>query len=374
MRVGIVGGGQLARMMALAGHPLGLQFTVLDPARDACAGAVADLIVAPFDDVAALKALAQNCDVITFDFENVSVSALEQLDQAMVRPNPGMLAVAQDRLAEKQMFARLGIPTAPYAAPDAKLDLSGALQETGMPAIIKTRRMGYDGKGQLRIQSADDAETAAGSLAGADVIVEGMVPFDRELSQVSVRSPTGEIRHYPLVENKHKDGILASTFAPARVTHQKQVAEEAAVAILEEFDYVGVLAIEFFEVEGRLVANEIAPRVHNSGHWSLDGAITSQFENHIRAILGWPLGACDAVGCTAMINWIGAMPNPSLGLGCDHTHWHSYAKAPRPGRKVGHTNICAATLPELHAKMASFALQLGEGLAREGGAAFDLSF
>lgn len=372
MRVGIVGGGQLARMMALAGHPLGLKFTVLDPSPDACASAVADLVVAPFDDLDALRALAKNCDVVTFDFENVSVDALSQLEQAVVRPSPDMLAVAQDRLAEKQLFGRLGIPTAPYAAPGPDLNLAAALAQTGTPAIIKTRRLGYDGKGQVRIQSPQELDSASQALQGQDVIVEGMVAFERELSQISVRSPAGEIRHYPLVENKHKDGILASTFAPARVTHQKQIAQDAAAAILEAFDYVGVLAIEFFEVEGQLIANELAPRVHNSGHWSLDGAITSQFENHLRAILGWPLGACDAVGCTAMINWIGAMPNPSLGLGCEHTHWHSYAKAARPGRKVGHTNICAATLAELHAKMANFAVELGEGLAREGGSAFDL--
>lgn len=364
MKVGIVGAGQLARMMALAGYPLGLDFAFVDPASDACAGRLGELRVAAFDDEAAVAQLARDSDVLTFDFENVSVAALAPLaEKYAVRPGPNALAVSQDRLLEKRLFGELGIATAPYAPIDGPDDVSAALEACGLPAILKTRRFGYDGKGQTRVADADELRAAVAAAAGASLILEGQVDFRREVSQVSARAVGGEVAHYPLTENRHRDGILANSFAPAQAPELVQPAVTAVETVMNHLDYHGVLTIEFFDVDGQLVANELAPRVHNSGHWTIEGANTSQFENHLRAILGWPLGATDAVGYSAMINWIGALPDPAKARDIPHAHWHVYGKAPRKGRKVGHTTLRADSLLELQSRLAQFSLGLSQQLA-----------
>ena len=364
--VGIIGGGQLARMMALAGYPLGLKFLVLDPAGDACAGQVAELIVADYDNPEALAELAGRSNVVTFDFENVPAAALERLaEQVDVLPGPQALAVSQDRLLEKQRFRELGIGTAAFAAANTLEELHAAVEQVGMPAIVKTRRFGYDGKGQHRIRRREDVDAAWQAMRDQALIVEGMVPFDRELSVIGVRARSGEVRFYPLTQNHHRDGILASSFAPAPVTSTDVVAEAQMMwrSLAESLDYVGAMALELFAVDGRLLANEMAPRVHNSGHWTINGADTSQFENHLRAILGMPLGSTRALGYCAMVNWIGQLPSPDAALRCEGTHWHDYGKQPRTGRKVGHLNIRAEELAELQKMMALFASGLAEDLS-----------
>lgn len=365
MKIGIVGGGQLARMMALAGYPLGLRCTVLDPNADACAGHVAPLVIAKYDDVDALGRLMDEVDVLTFDFENVSVPALRTIsERAAIYPPLDALECAQDRLSEKTLFTRLGIPTPAFAPVSSRDELQAAVEAIGLPCVLKTRRMGYDGKGQMMIRSVAGVDAAWNALGDkGELLLEGFVRFKREVSVVSARDRKGNVRHYPLSENKHRDGILTNCFAPAAADDVKAQAYHHVEKILEHFQYVGVLAVEYFDVDGTLVVNEMAPRVHNSGHWTIDGAETSQFENHLRAILGWPLGSTEAIGYSAMLNWIGAMPDPSLALNSDRAHWHDYGKKPRPGRKVGHTTIHTESAAELHAEMAKFATALGNQLA-----------
>lgn len=343
MKVGIVGAGQLARMLALAGYPLGLQFQVLDPAPDACAGQVASLLVGAYDDAECLSALAAWADVVTFDFENVPAPALQVLEQRVaVYPPSAALALAQDRLAEKTLFRALEIPTPAFATVDSCADLHKAALEVGLPALLKTRRLGYDGKGQRRLHSAQDLEAAWQDLGSTPLLLESFIPFEREVSLLAVRGRDGTSAHYPLVENVHRDGVLRCSRAPCAQPQLEQMAWEYAQRILQRLDYVGVLAIEFFVANGQLIANEMAPRVHNSGHWTLEGAATSQFENHLRAILGLPLGATHAVGHAIMVNALGALPDLATVLAIPHAHYHAYGKQPRPGRKVGHITLHAA--------------------------------
>lgn len=342
LTVGIVGGGQLARMMALAGYPLGLRFVVLDPASDACAGQVAPQIHGEYDDTEALDELARRCDVVTFDFENVPAAALERLAaEVPVAPNPRALGIAQDRLAEKTLFRELGIPTPVHAAVDSRADLDAAVATTGLPAVLKTRRFGYDGKGQRVLRARADLDAAWAELAGHALILEGFVPFTRELSILAVRGHDGATAFWPLVENVHAGGILRVSRAPADADALAATAHAHAQALLDALDYVGVLAIEFFELDGTLVANEMAPRVHNSGHWTIEGAETSQFENHLRAVCGLPLGATGAIGHSAMLNFIGRQPEAAAFLATPGLHWHDYGKAERAGRKVGHATLRA---------------------------------
>ncbi len=318
--VGVIGGGQLGRMLGLAGIPLGLRFRFLDPSADAPAQEVGTLHVGAYDDRDRLRRLAKHATVVTYEFENVPVEAVEQLAETVpVWPPPAALAVAQDRLEEKRLFRRLGIET---AAIDDEV--------TRFPALLKTRRLGYDGKGQERVETRP--------VPGTDALLEELVPFERELSMLAVRGTTGETAFYPLVENVHENGILRLSRAPARPELQPE-AERIAALLLDELGYVGVLAVELFEVEGRLLANELAPRVHNSGHWTIEGAETSQFENHLRAILGLPLGSTAARGEAAMVNLIGTMPAAADVLAIAGTHLHDYGKEPRPGRKLGHVTI-----------------------------------
>lgn len=342
--VGILGGGQLARMLALSGAPLGLRFLVLDSVADACAAQFAPLLQADYRDQAALAEFAGRVDVVTFDFENVPAeSAVWLAERVPVFPSPRALAVAQDRMAEKTLFRELGIPVPPFAAVDSRESLQAALDEIGTPCILKTRRLGYDGKGQFRLRSAADADAAweaLGAQAGTvGLILEAFVSFQRELSVVAVRGRDGELRAWPLTENWHVDGILAASLAPADADAGLQAqALAAARKLAEALDYVGVFALELFLKDGVLMANELAPRVHNSGHWTIEGAKTSQFEQHIRAICGWPLGSVALVGPVEMTNLIGddMAAWPQI-LAEEGAHLHLYGKATaRPGRKMGH--------------------------------------
>ncbi|MGF1469876.1 MAG: 5-(carboxyamino)imidazole ribonucleotide synthase [Sandaracinaceae bacterium] len=347
MRIGILGGGQLGRMLALAGHPLGHTFVVLSPDPEAPAFVAAEPIVAGYEDPEALADLAARCDVVTYEFENVPAAATDRLLAlgATVRPGPEALRVSSDRRLEKELFGRLGIPTVPFAVIDSGADLDGALSAVGLPAVLKTRRFGYDGKGQRMVRQAEEAAPAFASLDGRPSILEGYCAFERELSIVAARGPGGAMACYPLVENRHVDGVLRETDAPApRVSSAQQaLAERYARDLGAALDgYVGVLALELFEREGELLANEMAPRVHNSGHWSLDGAETSQFENHLRAITGAPLGSTALRGVTRMVNVIGDPPEPGRVLAVPGAHLHLYGKAPRPGRKLGHVNVNAS--------------------------------
>ncbi|MBV6810859.1 5-(carboxyamino)imidazole ribonucleotide synthase [Xanthomonas campestris pv. pennamericanum] len=351
--VGILGGGQLARMLVLAGAPLGIRFAVFDPAADACAGQVAPLRVGAFDDVATLAAFAGQVDVITFDFENVPAASAQQLAaQVPVFPSPAALAVAQDRLSEKTLFRELGIPVPEFAAIDDRAGLDAALARIGTPCVLKTRRFGYDGKGQFRIKTLADADAAWEALgaqaAHVGLIVEAFVPFQREVSVVAVRGRDGEFRAWPLTENWHVDGVLSASLAPASVEAALQAsAESHARAVAEKLDYVGVFALELFVRDGALLANEMAPRVHNSGHWTIEGAETSQFENHVRAVLGLPLGSTAMRGHACMLNWLGAMPEARAFLAVPGGHWHDYGKQARDGRKVGHATLRAETVQAL---------------------------
>ncbi|MBB5943129.1 5-(carboxyamino)imidazole ribonucleotide synthase [Xanthomonas sp. 3307] len=365
--VGILGAGQLARMLAVAGVPLGLRFALLDPAADACAGQVAPLRVGDYADQAALAAFADAVDVATFDFENVPAdSAAALAGQVPVFPSPDALAVAQDRLAEKTLFRELGIPVPAFAAIDTRADLDAALAQVGTPCILKTRRLGYDGKGQFRIASAADADAAWAALgaqaASVGLIAEAFVPFQREVSVVAVRSRDGEFRTWPLTENWHVHGVLSASLAPAQADAAlEQAAVAHARALAERLQYVGVFALELFCRDGELLANEMAPRVHNSGHWTIEGAETSQFENHLRAVLGLPLGSTRMRGHACMLNWIGTMPDAAAVLAQPGGHWHDYGKEPREGRKVGH-----ATLREDTPEALAQALQaVGEQLQRQ---------
>lgn len=365
--VGILGGGQLARMMALSAAPLGLRFLVLDTAADACAGQFAPMVVGDYTDEAALAEFASKIDVATFDFENVPAESAQWLaTRVPVFPSPRALAVAQDRLAEKTLFRELGIPVPDFADIDSRAALDAAVVTLGTPCILKTRRLGYDGKGQFRIKSPADVDAAwdaLGAQAGTvGLILEGFVAFQRELSVVAVRGQDGEFRAWPLTENWHVDGVLSASLAPACVDDaMSAIALSHARKIADALDYVGVFALELFCRDGELLANELAPRVHNSGHWTIEGSETSQFQNHLRAVLGLPLGDTRMLGVACMLNWIGAMPDaaPVLREACGH--WHDYGKQPRTGRKVGHATLRAESVVEL----ADALQRAGAALGRE---------
>jgi len=342
-RIGVLGAGQLGRMLGLAGRALGFELTFLDPSADSPAADVGELIVAEYADQAALVQLA-SADVVTFEFENVPLEAVKALERrAKVFPSSRALEVAQDRLHEKTCFRSLGIGTPAFEAVETWEELGAALQRVGLPAVLKTRRFGYDGKGQAVLQTGADARAAFERLGGKPLILEGFVKFQRELSIIAVRGRGGEVRCYPLVENHHAGGILQKTIAPAPgVTADLQrAANQHVEKLLAHLDYVGVLALELFEVQGQLLANEIAPRVHNTGHFTIEGARTSQFENHLRAISGLPLGATDVPEPCAMLNLIGVAPDPAPVLVVPDAHLHWYGKEPRPGRKVGHITVRA---------------------------------
>jgi 5-(carboxyamino)imidazole ribonucleotide synthase len=342
MTIGIVGAGQLGRMMALAGYPLGFDFLFLDREAGTPGGQVAPLIAGALDDRELLGELARRCSVLTFDWENVSVDALESLPEGGARISPPLraLSAAQDRMSEKRTFDLLGIPTTHYAAVDSRESLDLAIKTIGLPGVLKTRRMGYDGKGQFVLRQPADVERAWEALGSSPLIYENLVAFDAEVSVIAVRGLGGEMAFYPLNLNVHREGILRLTRAPYGNSALARQAQRAARKLVQHFKYVGVLTIEFFVKRGKLIANEMAPRVHNSGHWTIEGAETSQFENHVRAVAGLPLGSPRARGHSAMINLVGEMPIREPLLREPGLHWHDYGKSARPGRKLGHLTIC----------------------------------
>jgi len=329
-------------MMALAGYPLGLRFTFLDRSADTPGGQLGEIITGDFDDPALLSQLASQCDMLTFDWENVPVQPLEALQLgARVMPPLPALRTGQDRLDEKQLFQKLGIPTTAFAKVDSREELAAGARQLGFPCLLKTRRMGYDGKGQFLLRSAADVDAAWGELGGTALLLEQFVRFDFEVSQVAVRSTNGETAYYPLARNVHENGILHYSVAPLNEAKLEEDARSYLRRLLEHFDYAGVLTVEFFVQGGKLVANEMAPRVHNSGHWTIEGAHTSQFENHLRAILGLPLGETGARGHSAMVNLLGEMPPLQEMLRMAGLHVHDYGKTPRRLRKIGHCTLVA---------------------------------
>jgi 5-(carboxyamino)imidazole ribonucleotide synthase len=343
-RVGIVGAGQLGRMLALAAYPLGLRCVFLDRSADAPGAQVAPILVGELTDSGRLAELASQSDVVTFDWENISGAALAPLEKlTAIRPPRKALEVSQDRLQEKALFARLKIPVASHAAVDSKEDLLRAADTLGIPGVLKTRRMGYDGKGQLVIQHADAIDAAWAHLGAPGLIYEQFQRFSREISIIGARSAAGNIVYYPLSANSHSGGVLRYGVAPFVNRPLERQARRYLKRVMEALAYVGVLTIEFFVVKGRLIANEMAPRVHNSGHWTIDGCVTSQFENHLRAICDLPLGSTRALGHTAMVNFLGQMPDARRLLSQDGLAFHDYGKDPRPGRKLGHCTIVKAT-------------------------------
>ena len=347
MTVGIIGAGQLGRMMALAGYPLGLDILFLDRSADTPGGQVGPLLAGEFTDPKLLAELAKRSEVLTFDWENISVKSLRALkNRVPIAPPLRALAASQDRLAEKRLFESLNIATTRYAAVSSHASLMRALKKIGLPGVLKTRRFGYDGKGQAVLRSPEDADRAWALLGGSPLIYEEFVPFDFEVSILGARSARGEVVIYPLNCNLHREGILRLTRAPWGPAALQQRAAKHLRAMLEHFRYVGVLNIEFFVRNGQLIANETAPRVHNSGHWTIEGAQTSQFENHLRAILGMPLGRTAARGHVAMLNLIDNLPDRTAALETPDAHWHDYGKEPRPGRKLGHITLVAATAAE----------------------------
>jgi 5-(carboxyamino)imidazole ribonucleotide synthase len=370
--IGILGGGQLGYMLALAGYPLGLHFRFFDPSPEAPVGRIASRVTAEFSDESALEKFANGLELVTYEFENVPAAAVRFLaERVPVYPPPAALEAAQDRLREKRLFEDLGIPTTEFAPVANREALDAVVKKIGLPAMLKTCRLGYDGKGQWLLRTAEDIARAKNELPAAssghaqkshDAAAQGDVPFilerfvqfTRELSVLAVRARTGETAVYPLVENHHRGGILRLSLAPAPRLDPaiQRAAEEAANSVFDELQYVGVLAIEFFEQEGRLLANEMAPRVHNSGHWTIEGALTSQFENHLRAVMGLPLGSTHAIGSSAMLNLIGELPDPADVLAIRDAHLHLYGKSPRAGRKLGHVTLRASSTEQLASRLA----------------------
>lgn len=358
MTIGILGAGQLGRMLALAGIPLGMRFQFFDPAPAPPAAALGRHVRAAWTDQEALGDFIRDCDVITYEVEHVPLETLEWIaERATVAPGPASLRITRDRLVEKQFAASLDLPVAPYASVASADDLAAALAHTDAPAILKTRVGGYDGRGQVRIDRVEQAAEAWAALGGVEAVVERRVPFDRELALVSTRSRNGGVRLYPLIETHHRNGVLSRAVAPAPATsidlHRQ--AEGICRRVLDALNHVGVMTIECFELDGRLLINELAPRVHNSGHWTIEGAETSQFENHVRAIAGLPLGETTHRGVAGLVNLIGSTPPADHVLGFPGAHLHVYGKDPRPGRKVGHVTVLAATHAELDARMQGLA-------------------
>lgn len=340
MKIGVLGAGQLGQMLALAGIPLGLRFRFLDPSDSPCAAVAGEVVRGAYDDPAALDTFAAGLDVVTYEFENVPVATAEWLAERLtLAPSADALLRAQDRVREKQFFEAHGLPVAPFRAVDSLEELAAALEVIGLPAVLKTRRLGYDGKGQYVLRHTRDAEETFAALGGRGLILEAFVPFEREVSCIGVRARNGEQRFYPLTENEHEYGILRRS-RPCPGDPLEAEAQSAVARLMTALDYVGVLSVEFFVHDGRLWLNEMAPRVHNSGHWTLDGAATSQFENHLRAICGWPLGDTGVLAPCEMFNLIGGVPPQEalLALGAD-LRVQLYGKSPAPGRKLGHLNL-----------------------------------
>jgi 5-(carboxyamino)imidazole ribonucleotide synthase len=341
--IGILGGGQLGRMLSVAASRLGFKTHIFEPGANPPAGHVAELVTtAAYEDEAALRGFAESVDVVTYEFENVPTTALDLIESIVpIRPNRRALAVSQDRVTEKTFLAELGLQVAPFAAVETAAKLDAALAEIGAPAILKTRRFGYDGKGQARIMAPDDADQAFTDMAGAPAILEGFVDFSHEVSVIAARGQAGDISCFDPGENVHKSGILHTTTVPARLSPaQRTDAVLLAAKILNALDYVGVMGVELFVTSGGLVVNEIAPRVHNSGHWTQNGCVIDQFEQHIRAVVGWPLGDGKRHSNVEMLNLIGDDVERIPEFAKDGSvAIHLYGKADvKPGRKMGHVN------------------------------------
>lgn len=360
MKIGILGGGQLGLMLGQAGQKLGHQFKFFDPDSAAPASQVGQHICANYDDTTALTKFTDGLDSITYEFENVPVAAIETIEKLCpVYPPQLALHAAQDRLREKQLFQTLAIPTPDFLAATNRAEVETAIKTLGLPVVIKTTRLGYDGKGQAVIRNLSELDKLLAEFFSVPLIVEQFIPFDRELSIITVRAKNGEQLFYPLVENQHRNGILRKTTAPAPKLTAALTAQarEIAAKIATELHYVGTLCVELFEKNGVLMANEIAPRVHNSGHWTIEGAETSQFEQHIRAITGAPLGSCEPRGHSLMINIIGKQPDPSALNTLPDTHLHLYGKAERALRKIGHITLCGGSLAEIEPRLNSSIIQ-----------------
>ena len=361
MRIGIIGAGQLGQMLGFAADELDIDVRFLDPSDSPPASRAGEVVQRAFDDPEALAALAQECDVITYEFENVPVDSLVPLcDRLPVYPPPDALRHAQDRLVEKQLFDSLEIPLPDYRPIDAEHELLTAIDDIGLPLVVKTRRFGYDGKGQAMVRSRDEARQAWRSLGDAPLIAEAFVDFDYEVSAIGARNPSGDTVMYPLSRNEHAQGILRESRAPAVAPGLEALAEHYMTAMLNHLDYVGVLALELFVCGDRLLANEFAPRVHNSGHWTIEGAQTSQFSNHIRAVAGRGLGSTHCPGYAGMENLIGNIPDAVRELPEADYHLHDYGKMPRPGRKLGHVTVVAESPAERDRKLQTVAAQLDE--------------
>jgi 5-(carboxyamino)imidazole ribonucleotide synthase len=351
VKIGVLGAGQLGRMLALAGYPLDFDFVFFDPAGEACAAPLGEHIHAPYEDQAALARFCDAVDLVTWEFENVpAATAAFVAARKPLLPHPRALETGQDRMEEKKLFDALRIAVPKYAPVGSRVELDAALGRIGFPCVLKTRRLGYDGKGQAVLRSGADLDGAWQKLGRQPLLLEAFVKFDREISCIGVRGAGGATAFYPVAENVHRDGILRTSIPRAKDPLQK-AAERATRAVMEKLDYTGVLAFEFFVAKGRLYGNEIAPRVHNSGHWTIDGAVCSQFENHLRAIAGLPLGSTALRGPCAMVNFIGTVPEPAKLAAIPGLHLHLYGKQAKPARKIGHANLTAETEGKLKAAL-----------------------
>lgn len=345
--IAIFGGGQLGLMLANAARPLGIRSVFLEDAPN-CPAALAGEVMTNAD----YDKFANACDTFTLEFENTPLSSAQGIEShAKLYPPSQALFIAQDRLNEKNLFNELGITTVPFLAVNSQDELNAACEKLGLPLVLKTTRGGYDGKGQFVVRTQDDIKTAWAELGdatkSAPLIAEGFINFSREVSLIAVRAQDGDIRYYPLVENTHHNGILAKTVAPApSAEHLNEQAQSSIKKLLEHLNYVGVMTLELFVTDSGLIANEIAPRVHNSGHWSIEGAVCSQFENHMRAVAGLPLGSTDIIKPSVMLNVIGKYPNLQDVLAIDGVHFHHYHKDERDGRKIGHITIMCDELEE----------------------------
>jgi 5-(carboxyamino)imidazole ribonucleotide synthase len=352
--VGVIGAGQLGQMLGFAARALPAKCVFLDPSPNPPAAAAGEVIQRPFDDVQGLTQLSRQADVISYEFENVPVGALDAIPREVpIYPPRQALACSQDRLLEKQLFEELRIPVPAYRAIDSVADLENAAEQVGLPLVLKTRRLGYDGKGQTIVREKRDIRDAVEQLGTKMLIAEQWVAFDCEVSAIGARKCSGEVVTYALTENRHDGGILRESRAPAPLPGVSQVADRYLQDLLRRLDYVGVLALELFVSGEQLLANEFAPRVHNSGHWTIEGAATSQFENHLRAILGLPLGDTSMLGHAGMLNLIGNIPPGLSQDGLSGAQLHDYGKTPRPGRKLGHVTVLADTARQRDAALKS---------------------
>jgi len=343
-------------MLALAGYQLGVEFKFFDPNSGAPVGQIGQLIAADYGNHAALSRFLDGVDVVTYEFESIPLSTIEFVaERVTVFPPVEALEIAQDRLLEKSLFQELGIPTAGFAPVESLQDLGDAAGRMGLPAVLKTRRMGYDGKGQTVIRDMSELAAAWKKVGGVPLLLEQYVSFQHELSVIGVRDSAGREVFYPPIENLHREGVLRRSIAPAPCATPEiaALATEYSRRLMERLEYVGVLALELFSADGRVLANEMAPRVHNSGHWTSEGAETSQFENHLRAILSLPLGATTPIGTSLMLNILGHIPPVQAVLAIEGAHLHLYGKAPTEKRKVGHVTVVAQDPAAIEAKVAT---------------------